>query len=136
MTYVTCPTRRYHPVLVAQKAATVQILSEGRFTLGLGSGEHLNEHVVGGGWPGVHVRHDMLREAVEIIRDLFAGGYVDHQGRYFEFGSVKLWDLPDTPPPVGIAASGPASTALAGELADLPLSGGDERRVRCETVHP
>jgi hypothetical protein len=74
MTYVTCPIRRYHPVVVAQKAATIQLLSDGRFTLGLGAGENLNEHVVGGGGPSADVRHQMLREAVEIIRRLFAGG--------------------------------------------------------------
>ncbi len=73
MTYVTCPTTRYHPAVVAQKAATLQLLSEGRFRLGLGSGENLNEHVVGGGWPAAHVRLERLEEAVEIIRALFAG---------------------------------------------------------------
>ena len=69
MTYVTCPLLRYHPAVVAQKAATLQILADGRFTLGLGSGENLNEHVVGEGWPAVDVRQDMLVEAIEIIRD-------------------------------------------------------------------
>src|SRR3954471_11590213 len=68
MTYVTCPTMRYHPAVVAQKAATVALLSEGRFTLGLGSGENLNEHVVGQGWPSADVRQDKLAEAIEIIR--------------------------------------------------------------------
>jgi G6PDH family F420-dependent oxidoreductase len=122
MTFVTCPTRRYHPVVVAQKAATVQLLSDGRFTLGLGAGENLNEHVVGGGWPSVTVRHEMLREAVEIIRGMFAGGYVHHKGEHFEFDSAKLWDLPDETPPIGIAVSGPESTALAGELADVMVA--------------
>lgn len=74
MTYVTCPTMRYHPAVVAQKAATVQLLSQGRFRLGLGAGENLNEHVTGGGWPPVSVRHEMLEEAVEIIRALCAAG--------------------------------------------------------------
>lgn len=73
MTYVTCPTTRYHPAVVAQKAATLQLLSQGRFRLGLGSGENLNEHVVGGGWPAAHVRLEKLEEAVEIIRSLFTG---------------------------------------------------------------
>jgi G6PDH family F420-dependent oxidoreductase len=122
MTYVTCPIRRYHPVVVAQKAATVQLLSDGRFTLGLGAGENLNEHVVGGGWPSVDVRHEMLAEAVDIIRALFEGGYVRHRGRHFEFDSAKLWDLPDTMPPVGIAISGPQSAALAGPRADLMIA--------------
>jgi G6PDH family F420-dependent oxidoreductase len=122
MTYVTCPIRRYHPVVVAQKAATLQLLSDGRFTLGLGAGENLNEHVVGGGWPSVNVRHEMLIEAVEVIRALFAGGYVRYRGRHFDFDSVKLWDLPDSLPPLGIAISGKLSAAIAGELADLVIA--------------
>src|SRR3712207_1265756 len=76
MTYVTCPIIRYHPAVVAQQAATMGLLSGDRFTLGLGSGENLNEHVVGRGWPSVNVRHEMLVEALEIIGALFAGGYV------------------------------------------------------------
>ena len=77
MTYVTCPIRRYHPAVVAQKAATMQLLSDGRFTLGLGAGENLNEHIVGGEWPIARVRHEMLEEAVEIIRALWEGGHRD-----------------------------------------------------------
>lgn len=75
MTYVTCPIKRYHPAVVAQKAATVALMADGRFTLGLGAGENLNEHVVGGGWPPVNTRHEMLGEAVDIIRALWEGGY-------------------------------------------------------------
>jgi len=122
MTYVTCPTFRYHPAVVAQKAATVQLLSEGRFTLGLGAGENLNEHIVGGGWPSVDVRHAMLREAVQIIRELWAGGYVNFDGEHFEVRSAKVWDLPSKPPDIGIAVSGARSTALAGELADAMIA--------------
>src|SRR3954467_6610817 len=95
MTYVTCPTFRYHPAVVAQKAATLQLLSDGRFTLGLGSGESLNEHVVGAGWPPADVRQEMLVEAVQVIRDLFDGGYTNFRGRHFEVESAKLWDLPE-----------------------------------------
>ena len=84
MTYVTCPTMRYHPAVVAQKAATVQLLSDGRFTLGVGCGENLNEHVVGGAWPPVDIRHEMLVEALEIIRALFAGETVTFRGDYLE----------------------------------------------------
>src|SRR5690349_21889962 len=73
MTYVTCPTMRYHPAIVAQQAATLALLSDGRFLLGLGSGENLNEHTVGEGWPGVDVRQSMLEEAVQIIRALLSG---------------------------------------------------------------
>src|SRR4051795_8671596 len=109
MTYVTCPTIRYHPAIVAQKAATMQLLSDGRFTLGLGAGENLNEHIVGGGWPLAGVRHEMLDEAVQIIKALFDGGYVDFRGTHFDVEAAKLWDLPETAPPIGIAVSGPSS---------------------------
>jgi G6PDH family F420-dependent oxidoreductase len=122
MTYVTCPIRRYHPAVVAQKAATMSLLSDGRFTLGLGAGENLNEHIIGGGWPPVNSRHDMLAEAVEIITQLFAGGYVSYRGTFFEVDSAKLWDLPHLPPPVGIAVSGPESCELAGRYADLMIA--------------
>jgi G6PDH family F420-dependent oxidoreductase len=122
MTYVTCPTFRYHPAVVAQKAATVQLLSQGRFTLGLGAGENLNEHVVGGGWPAADVRHERLVEAVEIIRALFDGGYVNYRGQHFQAESAKLWDLPDSPPPIGIAVSGQQSCDLAGRLADMMIA--------------
>jgi G6PDH family F420-dependent oxidoreductase len=122
MTYVTCPTVRYHPAVVAQKAATMQLLSGGRFRLGLGSGENLNEHVVGGGWPAAHVRLEMLEEAVEIIRSLFAGEYVNYHGAHFDVENAKLWDLPDRPPPIGVAVSGDRSCQLAGRLADLLIA--------------
>ncbi|MFF3748990.1 LLM class F420-dependent oxidoreductase [Streptomyces sp. NPDC002018] len=122
MTYVTCPTTRYHPAIVAQKAATMQLLSEGRFRLGLGSGENLNEHVVGAGWPAAHIRLEMLEEAVEVIRALFAGGYVNHHGPHFDVESAKLWDLPDTPPPIGIAVSGARSCEIAGRLGDVVIA--------------
>ncbi|MEV7194549.1 LLM class F420-dependent oxidoreductase [Streptomyces sp. NPDC093510] len=122
MTYVTCPTVRYHPAVVAQKAATMQLLSEGRFRLGLGSGENLNEHVVGAGWPAPRVRLDMLEEAVGIIRALFTGDNVNHQGTHFDVANARLWDLPDELPPIGIAVSGGRSCALAGRLADLVIA--------------
>jgi G6PDH family F420-dependent oxidoreductase len=122
MTYVTCPTFRYHPAVVAQKAATVQLLSQGRFTLGLGAGENLNEHIVGGGWPGADIRHERLVESVEIIRALFDGGYVNYRGQHFQAESAKLWDLPDSPPPIGIAVSGKQSCDLAGRLADVMIA--------------
>src|SRR3954467_14849985 len=96
MTYVTCPTFRYHPALVAQQAATLQILSGGRFTLGLGAGENLNEHVVGGGWPPADVRQDMLVEAIHVIRDLFDGdGYTNVRGEHFDVESAMPAYLPE-----------------------------------------
>ncbi|MGY0489308.1 LLM class F420-dependent oxidoreductase [Streptomyces sp. WG-D5] len=122
MTYVTCPTFRYHPAVVAQKAATLQLLSEGRFRLGLGSGENLNEHVVGRGWPAVDVRHEMFEEAVTIIRALFEGGHVTHHGKHYDVDSARLWDLPETAPPIGVAVSGEQSCELAGRLADLVIA--------------
>ena len=95
MTYVTCPIKRYHPAVVAQKAATIGLLSDNRFTLGLGAGENLNEHVTGGGWPPANTRHEMVVEAIQIIAALFDGGYVNHRGRHFEVDSARLWDLPE-----------------------------------------
>ena len=117
-TYVTCPTMRYHPAIVAQQAATVQILADGRFTLGLGSGENLNEHVVGTGWPTVERRQDMLREAIKIIRELFGGRLVNWRGDYFQVDSARLWDVPDVPVPIGVAASGPNGVEKFAKLAD------------------
>jgi G6PDH family F420-dependent oxidoreductase len=122
VTFVTCPIKRYHPAVVAQKAATVQLLSDGRLTLGLGSGENLNEHVTGGGWPPVNTRHEMFREALEIIRELFRGGYVNYRGTHYEVDSAKLWDLPETAPPLGVAVSGRPSCRLAGELGDAVVA--------------
>jgi len=122
MTYVTCPLMRYHPAVVAQKAATLHLLAQGRFRLGLGAGENLNEHVVGRGWPSADVRHEMLEEAVGIIRDLFGGGHVTRYGKHFSVDSARLWDLPDQPPQIGIAVSGEQSCALAGRLADLVIA--------------
>jgi G6PDH family F420-dependent oxidoreductase len=90
MTYVTCPTMRYHPAIIAQQAATVGLLSDGRFTLGLGAGESLNEHVVGRGWPPANVRHEMFDEALEIISSLFSGEYVNFAGKHFRVDSAKL----------------------------------------------
>ena len=118
MTYVTCPTIRYHPAIVAQKAATVQLLAEGRFTLGLGSGENLNEHVVGRGWPGVQDRQSMLREAISVIRELHAGELVDHQGEYFQVDSARIWDLPEQPVEIAVAVGGDRAISETAPLAD------------------
>jgi G6PDH family F420-dependent oxidoreductase len=94
MTFVTCPTMRYHPAVVAQKAATMGLLSDGRFTPGLGAGENLNEHVVGRGWPSADVRHAMLAEAAEVIGLPFDGGYVNYSGTHISVDAAKLYDLP------------------------------------------
>jgi len=121
-TMVTCPTIRYHPAIVAQKAATLGLLSEGRFTLGLGAGERLNEHVVGRGWPPADVRHEMLAEAIEIIQLLWQGGYQSYRGEYFTLEDARVFDLPDRPVPIGVAASGPESATLAAEYGDVLIA--------------
>ncbi|PZQ87638.1 MAG: LLM class F420-dependent oxidoreductase [Leifsonia xyli] len=118
MTYVTCPTLRYHPAVVAQKAATMSLLSEGRFTLNVGSGENLNEHVVGEGWPAVDARQDMLAEALEIIRELHTGELVTYDGAYFRVDSARIWDCPDEGVPLGVAVFGEKSVERFGPLAD------------------
>jgi G6PDH family F420-dependent oxidoreductase len=117
MTYVTCPLLRYHPAVVAQKAATVGLLSQDRFILGLGAGENLNEHVVGQGWPPVNVRHEMFTEAVEIISGLFDGGYVSYAGSHYRVDSAKVWDLPETRVPIAVAVSGDQSIEKFAPLA-------------------
>jgi G6PDH family F420-dependent oxidoreductase len=122
MTYVTCPTMRYHPAVVAQLAATIQLLSGNRFTLGVGSGENLNEHVVNRAWPSVNVRHDMLAEALQIIAGLFDGGYFNYQGTHFHVDSAKLWDLPEVRVPVAAAVSGSQSIHRLAPLADAMIA--------------
>ncbi len=118
MTYVTCPTIRYHPAVIAQKAATLQLLSDGRFTLGLGSGENLNEHVVGHGWPSVRTRQEMFVEALEIIRKLHQGGLVDYAGAHYTVESARIWDNPDRPVPLAVAVSGDRSVTRFAPLAE------------------
>ena len=120
MTYVTAPILRYHPAVVAQKAATLQILSGNRFRLGLGAGENLNEHVVGKRWPSIGVRHEMLAEALDVISGLFDGeGSFNYRGKHYDVESATLWDLPDVRVPIGLAASGKRSCTLAGRKADI-----------------
>lgn len=122
MTYVTCPLMRYHPAVVAQQAATVGLLSDDRFTLGLGAGENLNEHVVGRGWPPANVRHEMFDEALWIIRSLLDGGYVNFAGHHYRVDSAKIWDLPERAPRIGVAVSGRQSCDLAGRYADAMIA--------------
>lgn len=118
MTYVTSPIRRYHPAVVAQKAATLQILSDGRFTLGLGSGENLNEHVVGQGWPSVDLRQDMFEEAVSIIRELHSGRLTTWEGKHFRVDSARIWDCPEGGVPLALAVSGAKSVERFAPLGD------------------
>ncbi|MER7409112.1 TIGR03557 family F420-dependent LLM class oxidoreductase [Streptomyces cacaoi] len=118
VTGVTCPIMRYHPAIVAQAAATLQLVSDGRFVFGVGSGERLNEHVIAPGWPAVRERHAMLREALEIIRLLWSGGYRSYGGRYLRLEDARVFDLPDRLPPIAVAAGGPEAARLAAELGD------------------
>ena len=117
-TGVTAPIQRLHPAIVAQAAATAASLMPGRFFLGVGSGERLNEHVTGQHWPPAGERREMLEEAVEVIRELFGGKNVNHRGRHFTVENAQLFTLPDELPPIHLAASGKRSAALAGRVAD------------------
>lgn len=127
--YVTCPTIRYHPAVVAQQAATVQILADGRFTLGLGSGENLNEHVVGRGWPTIERRLDMLAEAIKIIRELLSGELVDFRGDYFEVDSARIWDLPAEPLTIGVSMTGEKAVEKLAVSADHLINVAPDRAV-------
>lgn len=118
MTAVTCPIMRYNPAVIAQAAATVALLSGDRFTLGLGAGERLNEHVAGEGWPGVGERHERLSEAIDIIQGLLAGDLSNYRGAYFDLDQARLYDRPERKPPVIVAAGGPQAARLAGRKGD------------------
>jgi G6PDH family F420-dependent oxidoreductase len=117
-TAVTCPTIRIHPAIIAQAAATSAVLLEGRFCLGLGSGEALNEHILGGRWPGADERLDMLEEAVDVIRTLWQGGVQDYRGRHYRVEHARVYDLPDRPPPIVISGFGSKSVELAARIGD------------------
>jgi G6PDH family F420-dependent oxidoreductase len=118
MTAVTCPTMRYHPAIVAQGAATVSLLSGGRFTLGLGAGERLNEHIVGTGWPGRAERQERLAEALDIIQGLLAGTLQNYRGKHLVLDHAWLFDRPKEKPPVIVAIAGPRGAATAATKAD------------------
>ena len=118
MTAVTCPIMRYHPAIIAQGAATLGLLSNNRFTLGLGAGERLNEHIVGAGWPGRAERHERLSEATDIIQGLLAGNLTNYRGHYFRLDHARLFDRPETKPAVAIAAGGVEAARLAGKKGD------------------
>jgi G6PDH family F420-dependent oxidoreductase len=118
MTAVTCPTVRIHPAIIAQAAATSALLLEGRFALGVGSGEALNEHILGDRWPEVEERLEMLEEAVDVIRTLWQGGMRSHRGRHYRVENARIYDLPAQPPPIVVSGFGPKSIALAGRIGD------------------
>jgi G6PDH family F420-dependent oxidoreductase len=117
-TAVTCPTVRIHPAIVAQAAATSAVLLDGRFTLGVGSGEALNEHILGDRWPEADQRLEMLEEAVHVIRTLWQGGMQSHRGRYYRVENARIYDLPETLPAIIISGFGPRSTRLAARIGD------------------
>ena len=117
-TAVTCPTVRIHPVIVAQAAATSAVMLEGRFRLGVGSGEALNEHVMGLPWPPAEIRLEMLEEAVGLIRRLWEGDVVTHRGRYYNVDGARIYTLPDSPPPIPVSGFGPRATDLAARIGD------------------
>ncbi len=117
-TGVTCPTMRIHPAIVAQAAATSAVMLEGRFFLGVGSGEYLNEHVLGDRWPTASVRLEMLEEAVDVMRALWSGETVTREGKHYTVDNAQLFTVPDQPPPVMVSAFGPKSVALAARIGD------------------
>ena len=117
-TAVTCPTMRIHPAIVAQAAATSAVMLDGRFILGLGSGEALNEHILGHRWPPAAIRQEMLAEAVEVIRKLWRGGMQNHRARYYRVENARIYDLPEQPPSIIISGFGPHATRLAARVGD------------------
>ena len=117
-TGVTCPTIRIHPAVIAQAAATSAALMPGRFFLGVGSGENLNEHITGEHWPPADIRQDMLEEAIEIIRQLWEGGSQSYQGAYYAVENARIYTLPQEPPPIMVAAAGPQAAELAARAGD------------------
>jgi coenzyme F420-dependent glucose-6-phosphate dehydrogenase len=129
MTGVTPPGWRYHPAVLAQAAATLEAMYPGRFSLGLGAGEALNEHIVGDYWPEAPTRLERLVEAIEIIQKLFAGKVVKHKGKYFTVESAKLYTLPDAPPPIFVATSGPIMAGRTGKFTDgiITVGAADEK---------
>jgi coenzyme F420-dependent glucose-6-phosphate dehydrogenase len=121
-TGVTCPTIRTHPAIVAHAAATCAAMMPGRFFLGVGTGENLNEHVTGEGWPAPDERLDMLEEAIEVIRTLWEGGYQTFRGEFYEVEQARLYTLPDEQPPIAVAAGKPLAAELAGRAGDALIS--------------
>lgn len=128
-TGVTPPGYRYHPAVLAQAAATLEAMYPGRFYLGLGAGEALNEHIVGDYWPEAPVRLERLMESIEIIQRLFSGKVVKHRGNHFTVESAKLYTLPDVPPPMYVATSGPIMAGRTGKFTDgiITVGAADEK---------
>ncbi|MDQ3965751.1 MAG: LLM class F420-dependent oxidoreductase [Actinomycetota bacterium] len=117
-TGVTCPTIRIHPAIIAQAAATSAVMLEDRFALGVGSGENLNEHILGDRWPPTDVRLEMLEEAIEVMRLLWEGGFKDHHGKHYTVENARIYTLPEKPPKVLVSGFGPKAIRLAGRVGD------------------
>jgi G6PDH family F420-dependent oxidoreductase len=117
-TAVTCPTIRIHPAIIAHAAATAAVQLGGRFVLGVGSGEALNEHILGDPWPSVGVRQEMLEEAVEVIRLLHRGEQISHHGEHYEVQEARIYTRPDQPVPIYVSGFGPQGAELAGRIGD------------------
>jgi G6PDH family F420-dependent oxidoreductase len=117
-TAVTCPTVRIHPAVIAHAAATSAVMLEGRFSLGLGTGEALNEHIFGDRWPGAAERREMLEEAIEVIRLLWQGGVRSHRGRHYRVEHARLYDLPERPPAIIVSGFGPKAVEMAARIGD------------------
>jgi len=128
-TGVTCPTIRIHPAIIAQAAATSQVMMEGRFFLGVGTGEELNEHVTGARWPGPQARLELLEEAIEVLRLLWQGGYQSHYGKHYTVEQARIYTLPEEPPPIAIAAAQPQAAELAGRVGDAFIGVSPEQEI-------
>lgn len=128
-TGVTCPTIRLHPAIIAQAAATAAAMMPGRFWFGVGTGESLNEHILGDYWPPADTRREMLAEALAVIRLLWRGGLRGHCGQYYTVENARIYTLPDEPPPIFVAAGGPRSAELAGRVGDGLITVGAEAKL-------
>jgi coenzyme F420-dependent glucose-6-phosphate dehydrogenase len=128
-TAVTCPLIRIHPAIVAHAAATVAAMMPGRFFLGVGTGENLNEHVHGDKWPAPDVRLAMLDEAIDVMRELWQGDYQTHRGKHYSVEQARLYTLPDEPPPIVVAAAQPKAAKLAGEKGEGYMNTTPDREI-------
>jgi coenzyme F420-dependent glucose-6-phosphate dehydrogenase len=128
-TGVTCPMIRTHPAIIAHAAATSAVLMPGRFFLGVGTGENLNEHVLGDRWPSHEERLEMLDEAVDLMRELWKGDLVTRRGEHYTVDRARLYTVPDEPPPVAVAAGGPEAAELAGRIGDALISTAPDQEV-------
>jgi coenzyme F420-dependent glucose-6-phosphate dehydrogenase len=126
-TGVTCPTMRIHPAIIAHAAATAAAMMPGRFFLGVGTGENLNEHVLGHRWPSPDIRREMLEEAIEVMRELWGGELTTHRGRWYYVEDARIYSLPDEPPPIAVAAAGEKAAELAARSGDALISTAPDR---------